>query len=400
MNATNSNDNPTYSEVPQVIDGLIPQIVSRPKDVKILVNALASLVVEQAKVSLIDCQIISGMDKRYGGRNGLSTEDRMIMAMVSRFSLEAGLSDFGGEIHHLLFHCTKPLQDWLKIPALLDAGYGPTVLIDPDYGIPTPEAQELAYGFSTLTAHLEERLFAALKDNLSKFPKCSADNYYTIIREMIVRNPIVSVEKLFEYSKILPGTLWVAIQQEFYESVPSALAIDSKVQLCAHCNSMMKPAGSSGTSLRCQSRACNHTNSSKTGESLPIQEARRVKRGIHQYWVEPGIDELALYDAMRSAGLPAVLYPFQDRVDIAVGNIGIDLKTYISPEILGAKFKKSLGGLSHYERKWVVIPDWLVKTTHDYISRLRDAMGDSAKRLQCMSLSQALALAKKEAIHA
>jgi len=384
----------------QAIEALTSKPTSRPQDVRTLVSALAALVVAQAKISLIDRQIISGMDKRSGSRNGLTEEDRKIMAMVSRFSLGAGLSDFGGEIHNLLFHCTKPLQDWLKIPALLDAGYGPTVLIDPDYGIPTPEAQELASGFSNLSAHLEERLFSALKDNLSKFPSSSADDYYTVVREMIVRNPVVSVERLFEYSKRLPGTLWVAIQQEFYEPVPIALTTDSKVQLCAHCNSMMKPAGPTGSSLRCQSRACNNAHSSKLGDCLPIQEARRDKRGIHQYWVEPGIDELALYDAMRKAGLAATLYPFQDRVDIAVGNIGIDLKTYVSPEILGAKFKKSIGGLSHYEHKWVVIPDWLVTTTHDYLARLRDAMGENAKRLRCMSLSQALALAKKDASHA
>lgn len=379
----------------QAVEALMAQPMAVQKNVGTLVAALSFLVLSQAKISMVDRQIISGMDWRPGARNGLSAEDRKIMALVSRFSLEAGLKDFGGEIHDLLFHCTKPLQDWLKIPDLISAGYGPAVLIDPDYGIPTPEAQELASEFSTITAHLEERLFAALKESLSKYPSASANEYYTIIREFIVRNPVVSADKLFEASKLIPGALWMAIQQEYYEPVPFALANNGKVTLCAHCNSMMRPAKSNGKRLRCQTRACHITLPAKTSIDIPVQEARRVKNEIHQYWVEPGLDEIRLYDAMLEAGLRAELYPFQDRVDIAVGDIGIDLKTYVSPEILGSKFRKGIGGLAHYGKKWLVVPDWLVNSSNAYMSRLNDAMGDNAMRVNCISLSEALKMAKE-----
>ena len=125
--------------------------------------------------------------------------------------------------------------------------------------------------------------------------------------------------------------------------------------------------------------------------------ARRVQRSIHQYWVEPGIDEIFLFDALIQEGLPARLYPEQDKVDIAVGNIGMDLKTYASPEILGAKFKKGIGGLAFFERKWLLIPDWLLKLTPNYLQRLRAAMGEqSRERVVCMSTSNALEQAIKE----
>lgn len=374
----------------QAIETLLAQPVAVQKDVSTLVIALSALAISQAKIAIIDRQIISGMDWRPGARSGLSAEDRKIMALVSRFSLESGLPDFGGEIHDLLFQCTKPLQDWLNIPDLIVAGYGPTVLIDPDYGIPTPEAQELASEFSTITAHLEERLFAALKESLSKYPATSANEYYTSIREFIVRHPVVSVDKLFEASKLMPGALWMAIQQEYYEPVPHALASNGQVMLCAHCNSLLNVAKNSGFTPKCQSRACNAAQPAKAGLTLSIHEARRVKKGIHQYWVEPGIDELRLYDAMLGAGMKADLYPFQDRVDIAIGDIGIDLKTYVSPEILGAKFRKGIGGLAHYSKKWLVVPDWMVNSSHGYMTRLRDAMGDNASRVQCLSLSEVL----------
>jgi hypothetical protein len=338
---------------------------------------------------MLDKQMISGLDWRPGLRNGLTIEERKIMALVSRFSLCAGLPDFGAEIHNLLFHCTKPLQLWLNIPELVNAGYGPTVLIDPDYGIPTPEAQELASDFSTVTAHLEERLFASLKESLAKYPTESSNDYYTTIRDFIVRNPVVSANKLFEASKLLPGALWMAIQQEFYEAVPYALAVNGALVLCYHCNSLMKLDSNRGNLYRCQTRACRSTNPSKTGINIQVNEARRVKRGIHQYWVEPGIDEINLFDSLKKAGINAQLYPLQDRVDIAIDDIGIDLKSYVSPEILGVKFKKSLGGLSYYKNKWIVIPEVLVASTPNYLERLRSTMGENAHRVECLSVGDA-----------
>ena len=380
----------------QSLESLIAQPLSIQTDEHTLVKALASLVISQAKVALLDRQLITGMDQRPGQRSGLSVEERKIMAMVSRFCLRSGLRDFGAEIHELLAHCKQPMKDWLPLPSLIDAGYGPTVLIDPDYDIPTPEAQELASEFSSVVAHLEERLFAALKELLAKYPTTAANDYYTVVREFVVRNPVTSMDQLFAISKQLPGALWMAIQQEFYEPVPYGLAVNDTLTLCAHCNSLMTPLNKRSSLMKCQTRACNASNPAKTGLKLAIQDAKRVKRGIQQYWVEPGIDEIALFDAMRKAGLNAALYPFQDRVDIAVGDdLGIDLKAYVSPEILGTKFKKGLGGLAAYTTKWLVIPDALVAQTPNYLERLRSAMGDNHSRVRCYGLREALQNALK-----
>ena len=85
-----------------------------------------------------------------------------------------------------------------------------------------------------------------------------------------------------------------------------------------------------------------------------------------------------------------------DRVDIAVGDTGIDLKSYASPELLGDKVRRNKGGLSHYRHKWLVIPDWLVARTPGYLDRLRHALEDAASSIRCLSASEAL----KEAGHA
>ena len=82
------------------------------------------------------------------------------------------------------------------------------------------------------------------------------------------------------------------------------------------------------------------------------------------------------------------MYPFRDRVDISVGDIGIDLKTYASPETLGLKFKKGIGGLAYYDERWVVVPDWQVASVPSYLDRLRKAMGRPDVR--CLSVSEAI----------
>ena len=356
-------DSANYRSMPgvakQALESVLSQPVKTSQSALVLVPALAWLVSSQARISVIDRQMISGLDRRRGSRNGLTEEERKVMAMVSRYCLSHGLKDFGGEIHDLLHFCTQPLETWPKIPEILDAGYGSTILINPDYGIPTPEAEELAVDFSTVTAHIEEELFSKLMEAINKYSEGAGNEYYTMIREFIVRNPVVSADKLFSAGKIVPSVLWMAVQQDYYEPMPMALATQGTVTLCAHCNSLMKPAGQF---MRCQSRACASTRPATAGATLPVEDCRRVLRGIRQYWVEPGIDEIRLLDL---------------------------LKSYASPEILGARFRRGLGGLAFYEHKWVVIPDWLVDSTPSYLDRLVAAMGETASRVRCLSLSTA-----------
>lgn len=381
-----------YRQMPTVARQALEALLAQPArnmqsmSASILVPALAWLVMSQARVAIIDRQMISGLDRYRGARNGLLEDERKVMAMVSRHCLAHGLPDWGGEIHVLLANCTRPLETWLKIPEVIGAGYGQTVLIDPDYKTPTPEAEELATDFSTVTARIEEELFAKLSEALDKYPPESADQYYTAIREFIVRNPVASMDKLFDAGKSIPSTLWMAVQQDFYEPIPNAFGVDGKITLCGRCGSMMK---ADGKYLRCQSSACAAESPPQPGPLVAIRECRRVTRGIRQYWVEPGIDEIRLFDVLRSQGIEAALYPHRDRVDLSVGEIGIDLKSYASPEILGARFRKKLGGLAFYGVKWVVIPDWRMASAHGYLDRLAGAMGDHASRVRCLSLSMA-----------
>ncbi|MDX8126446.1 hypothetical protein QLH52_04080 [Methylomonas sp. OY6] len=350
----------------------------------LIVPALAALVIRQARVSLIEGHMISGSSQLHGCSVGLSPEDRKAMALISRVCLVNGLPDRGSEIHDLLWWCSRPLGEWLRVPEITNCGLETTCLIQEEDGIPTAEAEELAIGFGGLTTGLEEQLFLKFMELLARFPEHRADQYYTSVREFVVRHPVVMGEAFSKLNVNLPSQIGMALQQ-FYEPVPESWQIDTTVPICMHCGNAMKK-GKAG--LVCRTIACTASNSAKSRTGSLAPELVRVTRGIRQYWIEPGLDEIRLYDSLIEMGLPVELYPFRDRVDIAVDDLGIDLKAYSSPETLGRRFNRNIGGLSHYRKKWVVVPDWLVSATPSYLDRLRTAMGRDD--LICLTVSQAI----------
>ena len=101
---------------------------------------------------------------------------------------------------------------------------------------------------------------------------------------------------------------------------------------------------------------------------------------------------MLLFDALVGAGLSPRLYPHRDRVDIDLGaasGVGMDLKAYASPELLGRRLKKRPGGLVFYTQRWLVVPDWLASATPGYMDRLKWALG-AGSNIQAMTVGQAL----------
>lgn len=353
-------------------------------------TALAALVIRQAQNVMTEGRgnMVSGVDRRWGMTVGLDVEDRKAMALVSRARLSLGRSDVGAEIHELLTHCLEPLGSWLPLPEVERDGLSSVCLIDTEERLPTMEAEELAAGFSGLAGLFEEQVFSAFIEILTKLPQRECDRLYTLLREFCVRHPVVRQQDLHALGEELPSALWLCVQHRFYESMPMALLNGESVRLCGHCGNLMKRAPSGQV---CSTAACAAQSPPKAGQAVPTANLMRLTKGLRQYWLEPGIDEIRMHDQLVAAGLTSRLYPHRDRVDIDLGesnSVGIDLKAYSSPELLGARMSRRPGGLSHYGRKWLVIPDWLVSRTPGYLERLSAALELSA--IQCLSVSQAV----------
>jgi hypothetical protein len=337
----------------------------------ILVPALAALVIRQARLAVIDGRPVLGTDRYAGDQVGLTREDRHAMALVSRAQLRHGQRDIGAEIHELLFACTKPLGDWLPLASIHAERLSQVVLLDPEEGVPTREADELAQRFVSTTASIEEQLFSRFREQLAKGSRIAASAAYTRVREFVVRHPIATRDELAGLTSDLPSTISVLLNQEFYEPVPESWGSADQLTICAHCRNAIQ---STEAGRVCRTRACAESLPVHSGRGYSLQESLRLTRGLRQYWQEPGFDEVRVFDELLAAGFKPVLYPQLDTVDIEVGKVGIDLKAYVSPELLAGRLDRSIGGLINYTQKWLVIPDRLIRRVPAYLERLRNAM--------------------------
>lgn len=370
------------------VDGDAPAVLRSD----MVVPALAALVVRQARTALFERRMIAGVSRGPGSPVGLTSEDRRAMALVSRVCLCAALPDYGAEIHELLALCTRPLGEWLSVRQVSEAGLQDTTLLLEDDALPSLEAEELAKGFGSMTAGLEEQLFQKLHELLKKYPGERADTYYTAVREFVVRHPISSLSSLQGLSGTLPAALLMQLHTTFYEPIPDAWETGRGVPICATCGNALKAAKAG---LVCRTRACAASHRAEVAQHVRASESLRAVRALKQYWIEPGFDEIRLFDRIKAMGLAPTLYPKRDEVDIAVREIGIDLKAYSSPEILGRRFNQSIGELAKYRRKWVVIPDSFIEVTPNYLVRLASAA--QRPEIEWLSVSQAASRLNKAA---
>lgn len=365
-----------------------------PAVFEVVAPALAALVVRTAAQLHNEGMgvVVSGVDRRAGSRVGLNAEDRRTMALVTRARLSLGLSDTTSEIHNLLALCTQPLGEWLALPEVLAEGLGPVRLIDPEQLMPTLEAEGLAEDVAGLASLVEEQLFGDFREALAKLTPAQADEVYAAVRGFVVRHPVLNQKELEAFLEDLPSGVANRVRMGFYEPLSARLDGSEGVALCSRCRNLTKAhAGGAGGWL-CTTAACQQHGAAPMKAAQPGIEHFRLARGLRQYWLEPGIDEVLLFDALQGAGLSPRLYPHRDRVDIDLGadsGVGLDLKAYASPEFLGRRLKKRPGGLAFYAQCWLVVPDWLANATPGYMDRLKGALG-AGSPIQAMTVGQAL----------
>lgn len=331
-----------------------------------------------------------GSPQRTRGGPGLMEDEMRIMAAISRRQLRAGQSDLACELFNLQASCTRPLADWFPGINQIDEGLADLVVIDSQTGLATQEAIELAAGFGGLDAEHQQGAFETIRAELDKRPKTIADLEYTKLREFVVRHPVcdrAAIQKTLS-DMAMPAALSAVVYRDIYETAPLAWSRGDSVAVCGYCgNALLLDRG---RTRRCRTQSCHYARPLKMGTPVAGGDLMCVSAPFHLYWIEPGVDEIRLYDALMANGHRPSLYPYRDRVDISLGEIGIDLKDYSSPVLLGRKLRQSIGGLAQYREKWLVIPDRRCRGGDDYRSRLIEELGTTARRLTVLSVSESI----------
>lgn len=354
-------------------------------------SELAALVVRKATAVHAGGQIVSGAELiPQISPSGMTRDDHHAVAEVSASLLEAKVGDIGAEIHDLLALCTRPLGEWAG-SALRDRNESAAVvLLDADVLTPTPDCYELAREFAGEFATSEETLFQefmqALKTRLSE---ARAKVVYSQVRQFVVRHPVATHDQL----RALIGGLSVAALAPVIEKFYTPCVTDDGIlRVCAHCASPMRVRNRLN---ECSLLQCRMKRGPRAGITLRAEQGLlRVRHSFVMFWVGPGLDELAIYDAARAKGLEATLYPDFDACDVLIplprGLCAVDVKSYRSPHALASRLNRGIGRLAAYPRRVLAIGDELVAGNPLYIRLLAPLLTGAAATLEVLPVAEVL----------
>lgn len=320
---------------------------------------------------------------------------RRALERVTRTCILEGADDFGASVHAVMDKACEPLGTWGLKAFEPPYRYADAVLIDRPAGVPTDDCRAMAAEAGSESAALENIHHERLRGAVSGFG-AAKNAAYSRIRGFVVRNPAVSRTTLNQF--LLDENLVAAADavRSFYRPVPQAALFDGRARRCANCGALLWPDRdlASFPEGRCRVRMCRLDRPHPApGDGIDDPASWLLATdAVLAYWVGPGIDEIRLHDALAAAGRRAVLYPEADAADVGVDGfaVGIDVKGYSSPVVLGAKLSLGIGRLDLFSDRILAVSDCLLRTNRDYLRQLRAAY-TGGHGLRFMTVSDALA---------
>ncbi len=317
---------------------------------------------------------------------------RRALARLSRLCVDEGVEDIGSSIHLVMGRATLPMRSW-GVPSFADDfRYGDVELADGSLGVPTDDCRELArMGGSEINAE-EDLHHEQLRAAVQSYPASQRASAYTAIRELVVRRPVISQNELHDF--ISRGHAHAARTiHGLYRSIPQGALSGGVARRCGRCGALLWPVRDPAfPDGRCQVRQCVLEGETVPGEVIDQPSLSRLANAaLLAFWVGPGLDEVRLHDALIARGRNSVLYPMADAADVGLDalSVGLDVKSYASPLVLGARLSRGIGRLSLFGRRVIVVPDYKLRINPRYIDDLRGAYtGDEA--LEFMTVASAI----------
>ncbi|ESZ02442.1 hypothetical protein X736_30225 [Mesorhizobium sp. L2C089B000] len=318
---------------------------------------------------------------------------RRALARLSRHCLTEGVDDLGSSIHLVMGAASRAMGFW-GIPSFAgDFKYSDVELVDDASGVPTADCRELArLGGSEIDA-IEDIHHEQLRVAVQSYPAAQRNRAYTSIREFVVRQPVCSLDALHRFitNGHLHGARAIA---SLYRPIPQTAMANGSARLCGRCGSLLWPTSDPAfPNGRCRVRRCAIRGETIVGYGIADPSLFRLATGaVLAFWVGPGLDEVALHDHLAGQGRSVSLYPMSDAADVGLDGleVGLDVKNYASPLVLGARLSRGVGRLTIFGRKIIVVPDYKVRLNPRYIDDLR-ASYVGAEDLEFMTVASVIA---------
>ena len=308
---------------------------------------------------------------------------RRACARLSRHCVEAGVPDIGASIHLVMDRLGSALSEW-GVPQWTGAfAYSDVVLGDPELGVPSADCETLARGAGSEINAQEELHHEQLRGTVQAYPERDRVEAYTALREFVVRRPALPYAELSTWVVAAGHIPALRFLSSLYRPAPHAAYFGGKLRTCSHCGALLWPdPKDSVREGRCRIRQCRLSHpTAAIGEEIDAPETwRAAPPAVLAYWVGPAQDELLIHDTLVAAGRQVHLYPMMDAADIGLDGLalGIDVKTYASPLLLGSRLTRSIGRLEIFARRIIAVPDYKLSQNRDYLRQLKDAYQGSA----------------------
>lgn len=345
---------------------------------------------------------MADLHERVSAGEGVAQQDatmplrlRRALALVSGICLSEGREDLGASVHVAMARACLPFSEWGLDAFRAPFPFADVALIDVELAMPTADCRELAASSGGEVDAQEDIHHEALRAALMTFPARRRDDVYSLIREFVVRNPAVAYAERERF--VLDNGLTAAARAiaSYWRPVPASALFDGVARRCGHCGSLLWPDRDRAAwpDGRCRIRQCRlaHPHTVAGQEIATPAEWQLATSAIMAYWVGPGLDEIRIHDALRAAGRDAVLYPLGDAADVGVDGqaVGIDVKAYASPLVLGARLTRTIGRLGQFTRRILAVPDNKLDRNPGYLRQLAAAYRGGTP-LEFMTASQAI----------
>ncbi len=306
------------------------------------------------------------------------------MQMVSRLCLTTGVADIADSVHCLSDMARRlPVGAW-GVPAFSSPfRFAEAKLLSTEPVAPTEECRAMAAKGQPDDA-FEDIHHRQLRDIVQRVRSERRLQIYSILRERIVRKPVYERRELENFLEESGVVVADEVLRRWSTEIPlGALRRDGSFNICGNCGGLLYPHRDTRAfpEGRCRIGPClEEVPSSRAGATVESASGWRVfADDILAYWVGPGLAEIRLHDELRAAGVDVVLYPRDDAADVGRSHeLGIDVKSYSCPRLLGETLSQRLGGLATFDRRFVAIPDAMVNRRPHYLEDLRLAYRGTA----------------------
>ncbi len=298
---------------------------------------------------------------------------------MSRLCVKAAAEDLGDSVHSLSDIARRlPVGEWGVPQFAAPFRFAEAKLLTTEPVAPTEECRALA-SKGGVDGILEGVHHLQLREIVQEVRSQSRLQVYSALRERIVRKPVYERRELSGFLEDEGIVAADEVMRQWSIDVPlGALRRNGSFAICANCGGLLYPHRDRTRfpDGRCRIGPCREEVPSSTARQIVDDAAgwRVFKDDILADRVGPGLAEIRLYDDLRNAGVDVQLYPRDDAADVGrTHELGIDVKSYSCPRLLGDTLTERLGGLTTFDQRYVAIPDAIVNRRPSYLEDLRYA---------------------------